>query len=493
MPPHFPPCSLTDFSLFFYFFVSSPRFWALKKRNKMGTLKLRLDPNNRVSKKGKTTIYLEYSHRHDRKLFSTKESIESNLWNSESENIEYKGKNIEYNRINAKISDLKNKVSWILLTAEKEFIEPTCDFLVFKLNQTKTEKTIEFNKEKEKLELLNPNDSVSKKIFISKLNESEEFEKYDSKDPEDIIDFKKPMTLFYLQLRKYRKFQMKKRALATYKKNKTVFRFLKEFDKKGNLNFESLGFDFFNKFEMWLADKGQSDNTVWGHLKILKAFINFAFAQGWHNNLDHKKFRLTWHDPVIVSPTQEEIIALYNHRFKSPLYEKIKKLYLCNCFIGARFEDFIRFDATNFSEKGIYYFQTKNEDAEQVYVPYYSISREILEEFNYKIPRISNQKFNNYLHKLLKECELFNRVVEVKEFYHGKMIKKNIALHQALSSHSCRKFFCSLHANSTDINIVQAMALSGHKMEKNFKRYVVIQKQPLESGVNNIDKQFKKI
>lgn len=457
----------------------------------MGTLKLRLDPNNRVSKKGKTTIYLEYCHRHDRKLFSTKESIESNLWNSESEKIDFKGKNIEFNRINGKISDFKNKVSWILLTAEKESIEPTCDFLVFKLNQTKTEKTIEFNKEKEKLELLNPNDSVSKKIFISKLSESDEFEKFDPNDPEDVIDFKKPLTQFYLYLRKYRKFQMKKRAANTYRMNKTTFRFLKEFDKKGTLTFETLGFDFFNKLEMWLMDKGQSDNTVWGYLKILKAFINFGFDQGWHNNLDHKKFKLTYHDPVIVAPTENEIIALYNHKFNSPLYEKIKKLYLCNSFIGARFEDFINFNQNNFSDKGIHYYQTKNEGAEQVYVPFYSISREILEEFKFKIPRISNQKFNDYLHELLKECNLFNRVVEVKEFHHGKMVKKNIPLHEALSSHSCRKFFCSLHANSTDINIVQAMALSGHKREKHFKRYVVIQKQPLESGVNNIDKQFK--
>jgi site-specific recombinase XerD len=414
-----------------------------------GVLKLTLNPNGRTNKDGSSTIYVQYRFKGKRRLWDSGEKIHTDLWNQKDQCVTVRGKNEKLTRINTVISLKKGEIQRIIDLSVQDHISPTIEYIESELERRRK--------------------SVGEK------------------DERKVTGEK----TFHNHLDDYLNYSKENKTYNTWKQINTTINFLKEFDANKKLTFEKIDQEFFEQFNKFLLDKNMSNNTVWCYIKHTKAFMNYTFKKKLHKNLDHQLFTIQFKDPEIHIPTKEQIMGLMKLKNLSPKLERTRDLFVLNCYIGARFEDFIKFSTHNFKEDGIEYIQAKTKDPEIIFVPYFQISKQILEKYNYQLPKITNQKFNKNLKELLEESELFDEKKKIVSFYGARTVTEVIPFYSLLSSHSCRKYFCSMNINS-EMNTQTAMALSGHKNLKSFRRYLKINKETLIEQIRKIDNNAKK-
>jgi site-specific recombinase XerD len=102
--------------------------------------------------------------------------------------------------------------------------------------------------------------------------------------------------------------------------------------------------------------------------------------------------------------------------------------------------------------------------------------KEILEKFNGKLPdTISNQNFNDYLKELAEIAGLNQNVIRHENNNRGK-VEVYYKKYQLISSHTARRSFCT-NAYIMGVPTLAIMAISGHKSESAFLRYIKINQE----------------
>lgn len=163
--------------------------------------------------------------------------------------------------------------------------------------------------------------------------------------------------------------------------------------------------------------------------------------------------------------TTEELKRLQHHQFKTDRIQNIKELFVFCCYIGLPFTEMSRLRKsdifTGFDNKLWISVNRKKTDREYK-VPLLPKALQIIEKFNDEnsllvFPKISNQKFNEYL----------KEVAEILE------IKKN------LTHHVARKTFASTVLLYNDVPMEIVSELLGHaKMSTTQESYgKVVQKK----------------
>ncbi len=97
----------------------------------------------------------------------------------------------------------------------------------------------------------------------------------------------------------------------------------------------------------------------------------------------------------------DELRALVHHQFASERLSKIAKLFALQCYTGFSYAELMRFQKSWIS-KGLggrdwIFGDRQKEEGSQYAIPLFTSTRRILEEFDYQVPRISNEKYNVYL------------------------------------------------------------------------------------------------
>ena len=131
-----------------------------------------------------------------------------------------------------------------------------------------------------------------------------------------------------------------KSTVYQYKVCKLV---LQKFEKKLQhpISFESINNSFYEQFHNYMIkDLNFLNNTLGGHIKNLKVFLNHAMR----NELtpmkyNYKDFKSIKDDIDIIALSEDELFRLYECKGLSNA-EEIAKDYLCfECFTGLRFSD----------------------------------------------------------------------------------------------------------------------------------------------------------
>src|SRR5699024_10070203 len=94
------------------------------------------------------------------------------------------------------------------------------------------------------------------------------------------------------------------------------------------------------------------------------------------------------------------------------------------------------------------------------------------DKYNGKLPKpISNQKFNLYLKEISKKVESLSATVSKTMIRAGKKVSTEYKKWQLVSSHVARRSFAT-NAYLQGIPTLTIMAVTGHKTEKAFLRYI---------------------
>ena len=314
---------------------------------------------------------------------------------------------------------------------------------------------------------------VSEKYILDRLND-ENLIKADQHDFFSVVD-------------QYMNSIRSVKAKWTMKGKQTCFKFLKDFERDCGfkISFQKMDLEFFEALrdyaflERKVLDKdGETkdgtieDNTFAKVIGVLKAFLSWAFERDYLIDQTYKKFKASERQTEIICLTLEEFIKLSSHQFKSKKLDYVRDIYIFGCSSGLRFSDLTSLSPSNI--QGDFIVLNTQKTRENSMIPLNKYSKAILKKYKGTVyeplPKISNQKLNQYIKECCKEVG-FDMPMTITRFSGGKRKEFSSPKYDLITSHTARKTFTTL---SLLMGVPERVVrtITGHKKEENFKRYV---------------------
>lgn len=268
------------------------------------------------------------------------------------------------------------------------------------------------------------------------------------------------------------------RSPGTLIKYRSCINFLKEFIKhtKYNLGFDSIDNRFYESFRDYAFLEKETLNNYFGkQIAFIKTFMNWSLERGYHSNLDFKNFKRITNDIEVIYLTMKELLLLYEHGFESKRLIHVRDFYCFACFTGLRFSDLADLRPSNVFNDHLRLTIRKTKTTDHI-IPLNKMAISILTKYKGSIyeplPRISGQKFNQYLKEC---CEVvgFTQPINITRFIGQKRIDKVLPKYQLITSHTARKTFVT-NSLLLGMNVKVLKKITGHKDEVSFMKYVEI-------------------
>lgn len=391
----------------------------------MATLK-KVIRKNKINQLGQTIVYIQYNHQGKTTYFSTHVKIHESHWN-EKKQVVNSARHIKRNKQNEglindaiKSDDNRNIIISRQLNKISNIVE---SLTIEKLDHTaeKEEPTVE----------------KVKQLHSESLSDQK---KEDSKSDLYLIDL----------IKEYIRTSLK--SEATIKNYNTALFHLEGYQKKRNkkLTLKDLNNGFENDFKSYLYKEhekpdgsvGLVDNSVGTTLKNLKVFLTHFKKMGHNISLEISEIKVPKHLTQVYFLTYEEIMALYHCDLKFEEQIKARDLFVFNCFLGARMSDLKRLRKEHIAKDGVIrMIAYKNKG--KIVCPLTPISKIILEKYDYKLPQLHDQVYNETIKIVCKRAGITQKVEQISSSA-GKKTHSMIPKYKLITSHIAVKTFISL-------------------------------------------------
>lgn len=401
--------------------------------------------NLKDKKADSTLIYLIISHNNSRVKISTKISIPPKYWNENTKLVRENREFPQSKEMNIKLTEIADLVVKAFDFYEKQGFEPSAvqiklKYLELQSNAKKIVSTTQFW------------------IYFDEFLER----KRGTVDDRTIVHYDK---------------SLRKHLLATEKWGGIPLNLINFSDKGG----------FIKKLLKYLSDyavttededgntitKGVALNTIGKQMKNIKVFLNWCFKNEYCTIFDTSHIITYQEEPENVYLSSAEIDMLLDYKPADDELVKVRDLFVIGCETGLRFSDYCRLKPEYFNGRLLKIIQTKTKD--KVTIPLSARARGVLEKYDYQPPTYRDAEltvFNATIKAICKdagitETTIMNKIIagKSKEFIYKK--------YELVSSHTCRRSFCT-NAFLRKIPVKAIMAVSGHKTEKSFMRYLKI-------------------
>ena len=273
---------------------------------------------------------------------------------------------------------------------------------------------------------------------------------------------------------------------GTLKEYRTVFKGLEDFEKHNGtkLILREMDGKFLDQFEVFLSRKkntndgdkeGLLNDTIHKYISTLKVFLK------WCNDNDYlvhpdvfetqkTNFKKKAYNEIIAL-SESEIQKLMNHDLSDrPSLERVRDLFCLLCYTGQRFEDLINFDPKDIKNNAWDFISVKVK--KRVIVPfegYIAPAKDILERIGYSVPKISNQKFNEYI-KTVGKLAGMDEIIKITRYSGKQKLVIEKRKYDFLSSHVGRRsMVTNLLSRNVPITLVQK--LTAHSDIRTLMKY----------------------
>ena len=242
--------------------------------------------------------------------------------------------------------------------------------------------------------------------------------------------------------------------------------------------------EFYYGFTSYLWDVlNHGDNTVGKHIKNLKTFMEESFEEDLHANITFKKkkFKKPGFNADNVYLTAEEIVRIYALDLSDNKQMAIHRdLFVFNCWVGVRFGDLcrIRPEQVRQMSDGKYLQLITEKTGEDVTIPFHPLAEAIYSYYNQKLPALSKDEsvvYNRHLKTICEKAKI-NTVSRHINSVRGKAEVNFYPKFELVSAHTARRSFAT-NCYKIGIETMTIMAVTGHKTEKAFLRYICITKE----------------
>lgn len=300
-------------------------------------------------------------------------------------------------------------------------------------------------------------------------------------DGEDPVTGKKsanrPEIDFTQAFKEWVQYSKENNEYNTYKVRNTVYNFLTDFQEetKIQVTFRNIDMLLFDKLKEY-ANKAKeySNNTFAKTIKILKTFLKWCKSRNYFTNEIPKDFTATERDITPIILTFDEFKTLYSYDFKTEKHKRVRDIFCFGCVTGLRYSDLNQLQRENIQGNNIVV--TMKKVKEEVRIPLNQYSREIIARYQeqpvYVLPRMSNQKLNDYIEEICEKAKI-NTPVMIDIYKGNKFTQETKPKYKAVTAHTARKTFISLsYFLGMDIKTIQE--ISGIRNERTLRKYLKI-------------------
>lgn len=231
-------------------------------------------------------------------------------------------------------------------------------------------------------------------------------------------------------------------------------------------SFASLTLQNIEAFDIFLRreNPNRSQATIHGYHKRIKPYVNKAYRLGYIDINPYERFTDTRGISKEIQPlTQKELNDLQAIDLPNKL-DNVRDLFIFSCYTGLAYADtqIFNFQKEAVKDKGIYWIDAKRyKTGIEFYTPILPPAMKVLKKYNFKLPHLSNQKYNDYLH----------------------VIEARMNLRKSLTSHVARHTFATTVALAHDVPIETVSKMLGHKDIKTTQIYAKVLKSTIERNV----------
>ncbi|WP_397445981.1 tyrosine-type recombinase/integrase [Polaribacter sp. R77954] len=276
-------------------------------------------------------------------------------------------------------------------------------------------------------------------------------------------------------------------TINRYKYNKKL---LEEFqrDTKTTIHFSKIDQAFYQKLLNYcIQTKEHSANTLRRNIGLFKTFLNWALENKHTYNDKFKAFKSPQAfatNEVALSIEQVKEIADLDLSDK-PKLERVRDLFIIGCTTGLRISNYGSIKKQDVIDNEIWVSDVKDKN-KQLKIPLNPISKKIFEKYDYNLPKISNQKFNDYIKDVFEEAK-FNHLIK-KTYRIGNEVKEEFKpFYKRISSHTARRSFITIMKNEKVPDKV-IMSITGHKSLEVFNKYYKPSKKDKIEFMNSVFK-----
>ena len=230
-----------------------------------------------------------------------------------------------------------------------------------------------------------------------------------------------------------------------------------------------------NRFQHWLLKEyNLMNSTAAKRNRLLKHFLTeFPAAQVRREKVKplHKQYLP---QPVVLEKGEIQALIDLPLAIDSRL-GKVRNMQVLQIFTGLRYGDLIRLEPHHIQNNTITIREEKTNHIR--HIPLFPQAAAVLllytsaETGAFELPRISIQKFNQYLSEIAASLECLQTPILVTTMVRDKTVETWEPKHTHIKSHSSRRTFCSLLL-SMGYSIRETMTLSGHRSLSSFQRYM---------------------
>jgi site-specific recombinase XerD len=204
-----------------------------------------------------------------------------------------------------------------------------------------------------------------------------------------------------------------------------LLRFLKKNKKAAEWDISQLSYKFIADFELFLrtfkkVDDPQplNNNGVMKHLERFKKMINMAVTIEWLDKDPFVKHKLKFTAKERGYLTDEELVTVETKELETDKLNYVRDLFLFGCYTGLSYIDAVNLTSHNLAigiDKEQWLITQRQKSSKPVKLPLLPLAAKIIAKHR-DDPRavsagtifrpISNQKLNDYLKDLARECEI---------------------------------------------------------------------------------------
>lgn len=273
---------------------------------------------------------------------------------------------------------------------------------------------------------------------------------------------------------------------ATVKRYNNIKTLLEDFEKtkKYKITFNSINQKFYTEFtDFCMVSRGHINNTFTRNVGLVKTFLFWALKNGHTYKADFINFKKK---PKVITNQvalrKEDLEVLLKTEMPSKKLERVKDVFIFSCVTGMRFGE-LKFVSKNIIDgKTLLLKEEKGSGKKSREIPLSNIALYVLDKYDYTLPLIANQKFNDYIKDVFEEAEYTHNVVKTST--RGKeVIREEMPFYKRISSHTARRTFITMMKRNGKSDKLIA-EISGHNDMKTLNQYYQVSNEDVKDAVN---------
>lgn len=282
--------------------------------------------------------------------------------------------------------------------------------------------------------------------------------------------------------------------------NQTFVTFQKfEKDTGSILSFITLSNKTYDDIILYLEEGlNFAPNTVGKHIKNFKSVINSAKSKKQitisddYNEKYWSVIKQVRSADEIVFLTEDELDELWKLDLsKNKTLEVSRDIFLIGAWTALRIIDIVKLTKEHINEeRGVIHFQPQKTNR-QVSIPIHPVVIEILEKYDNVAPKLAEPTVNENIKLACKKIKSLHKKVDRKEIKGNKQEMVEYKRYEKVTTHTGRRSFAS-NMYKRHIPIQQIMAITGHKKEADFFRYIGVTNDEHAQGLSAKFKEWYK-